>query len=175
MLFACIITNILAIALPSLRISPLLLIRIATIILLYTAALYGIYLSVVYIQPIGSGIGVFSGLFNNFFLEILSSQLLVSSLLPIKPADVIPTRRLTSLERQQFTLPSDLKAILVGLLLGDLYASKKKFSLNPTFKFTQGMIHKEYLMHFYNLFQNTTTTLWYSYFHPILNWVPFPR
>ena len=61
MLFACIITNILAIALPSLRISPLLLIRIATIALLYAAALS---FNVVYIQSIGSGIGIFSGLFH---------------------------------------------------------------------------------------------------------------
>jgi NADH-ubiquinone oxidoreductase chain 2 len=61
MLFACIFTNILAIALPSLRISPLLLIRIATIALLYAAALS---FNVVYIQSIGSGIGIFSGLFH---------------------------------------------------------------------------------------------------------------
>ena len=61
MLLACIITNILAIALPSLRISPLLLIRIATIALLYAAALS---FNVVYIQSIGSGIGIFSGLFH---------------------------------------------------------------------------------------------------------------
>jgi hypothetical protein len=39
MLFARIIINILAIALPSLRISPLLLISIATIVSLYAAAL----------------------------------------------------------------------------------------------------------------------------------------
>jgi hypothetical protein len=55
-----IITNILAIALPSLRISPL-LIRIATIRLLYAVALS---LSVIYIQSIGSGIVIFSGLFH---------------------------------------------------------------------------------------------------------------
>jgi hypothetical protein len=55
--------NILAIVLPSLRISSLLLIRIATIALLYAAALY---LSVVYIQSIGSIIGIYRGLFNNF-------------------------------------------------------------------------------------------------------------
>jgi hypothetical protein len=45
--------QILAIALPSLRISPLLLIRIATIALLYAAALS---FNVVYIQSIGSPI-----------------------------------------------------------------------------------------------------------------------
>ena len=77
MLFARIIINILAIALPSLRTSPLFFTRIATIVLLYAAALYTVYLSVVYIQSIGSGIGVYSGLF-------------ISSLLPIKPGDVKP-------------------------------------------------------------------------------------
>jgi hypothetical protein len=61
MLFACILIYILAIELPSLRISPLLLIRIATIALLYAAA---VILIVVYIQSIGSGIGIFSGLFH---------------------------------------------------------------------------------------------------------------
>jgi hypothetical protein len=77
--------NTLAIALPSLRISPLLLIRIATIALLYAAALY---LSVVYIQSIGSGIGIFSGLFYMPELEI-SNWLLLSSLLPIKPLETM--------------------------------------------------------------------------------------
>jgi hypothetical protein len=47
-------SHILAIALPSLRTSPLFFTRIATIVLLYAAALYTVYLSVVYIQSIGS-------------------------------------------------------------------------------------------------------------------------
>jgi hypothetical protein len=47
------INKYLAIALPSFRISPLLLIRIATIALLYTVA---ISIFVIYIQSIGSGI-----------------------------------------------------------------------------------------------------------------------
>jgi hypothetical protein len=54
------INKYLAIALPSLRISPLFLIRIATIALLYTVAISNF---VIYIQSIGSGIGIFSGLF----------------------------------------------------------------------------------------------------------------
>jgi hypothetical protein len=56
MIILYIISNILDIALPS----PLLLIRIATIALLCVAALL---ISVVYIQSIGSGTGIFSGLF----------------------------------------------------------------------------------------------------------------
>src|SRR2546423_2254223 len=64
MLFAWISTNILANALPSLRIYPLLLCRMAritTIALLYGAALS---YNVVYIQSIGSPVGIFSGLFH---------------------------------------------------------------------------------------------------------------
>jgi hypothetical protein len=53
--------SILAIALSFLRTSPLLLIRIANIALLYAAA---VSLIVVYIQSIGSGKGIFSELFH---------------------------------------------------------------------------------------------------------------
>ena len=82
MLLACIITNVLAIALPSLRISPLLLIRIATIALLYAAALS---FNVVYIQSIGSGIGIFSGLFVDFFSVqyFTGEEILLFSLVPV--------------------------------------------------------------------------------------------
>jgi hypothetical protein len=139
MLFASVIFHILAIALPSLRISPLFFTRIATIVLLYAAALYTVYLSVVYIQSIGSGIVVYSGLF-------------ISSLLPIKPGDVKPSHRLTNLEKQQFSLPDELKQILVGLLLGDLHAQKQ--SVNTRLVFIQGTLHQEYLEHLYDLFKN---------------------
>jgi hypothetical protein len=152
-----IITHILAIALHSLRISPL-LIRIATIALLYAAALL---ISVVYIQSIGSGIGIFSGLFYMPELEIsnwlllsspsseggwLAHHLLISSLLPVKP------KRLTNLEKQQFSLSEELKQILVGLLLGDLYAYKE--CVNAKLRFKQGAIHKEYLFHLFELFSS---------------------
>jgi len=70
MVILYLIINILAIVLPSLRISPLLIIRIATIVLLYATALS---LNVVYIQSIGSGIGIFSGLFqDNSFIELFT-------------------------------------------------------------------------------------------------------
>jgi hypothetical protein len=44
----------------------------------------------------------------------------VSSLLPIAPADNNKPKRLTKLERLQFTLSDDLKDILIGLSLGEL-------------------------------------------------------
>jgi hypothetical protein len=155
MTISILINQILAIELPSLRISPLFF-RIAAIVLLYAAALY---LSVVYIQSIGSGIGNFSGLFHvtfisqsieiffkivdalilmpwsltnsaNLCLEHVCSTeelvgLLLSSLVPIKPSEGKPSRFLTKLERQQFTIPENLKEILIGLLLGDLHIQKK--------------------------------------------------
>ena len=124
MLFACIITNILAIALPSLRISPLLLIRIATIALLYAAALS---FNVVYIQSIGSGIGNFSGLFP--IANIYDISIALFSLVPVKP------KRLTNLQKQQYSLPEELKTILVGLLLGDLCAQKQSKTGNITLRF----------------------------------------
>jgi hypothetical protein len=67
--------NILAIALPSLRISPLL-----AFVLVGTGAFLA---DVMYIQSIGSGLTSFGDLFNDFLLEILTSQLLASSLLPV--------------------------------------------------------------------------------------------
>lgn len=74
--------------------------------------------------------------------------------MPIKPGDVKPSHRLTNLEKQQFSLPDELKQILVGLLLGDLNAQNRKLGINPRLKFTQGLIHKEYLMHLYEIFSN---------------------
>jgi hypothetical protein len=123
---------ILAFALPSLRISPPFLIRIATIALLYAAALS---FKVVYIQSIGSGIGIFSGLFQGFLAEqgietffylvnALNFTLigpLLSSLLPVRPS-----HRLTKEEKSQLCLSDELKQILVGLLLGFDFLFKRK-------------------------------------------------
>ncbi len=57
---------------------------------------------------------------------------------------------LTKLERLSFTLSSELKDILIGLLLGDLYIHKQK--TNARLEFTQGIVHKEYIQHLYELF-----------------------
>jgi hypothetical protein len=48
---------------------------------------------------------------------------------------------LTSLERTKFTLTDQLKQILVGLLLGDLYAQKRRKTGNTVFRFEQGTVH----------------------------------
>lgn len=59
---------------------------------------------------------------------------------------------LTKKERTLFTLSSDLKEILIGLLLGDLFIHKQKTSVNVRLEFTQGTIHMEYIQHLYTLF-----------------------
>ena len=127
MLLACIITNILAIALPYLRIFPLT--RVVATMLFCTAALL---INVVYIQSIGSGIEIYDGL-------------LFLSLIPVKPAGDSTRRRLTNLEKEQLVLTDKLKQILIGIILGDGYGEKQ--GVNVRFKFEQGIIHKEYLMH----------------------------
>ena len=62
MIFISILILIVAIALPSINknISPLLLTRISSIVFIYAGALS---LNALYIQSIGSGIGIYSGLF----------------------------------------------------------------------------------------------------------------
>ncbi len=136
MLLACIITNILAIALPSLRISPLLRIVLTNVLFCVAALL----ISVVYIQSIGSDIVIFGMLFN-------------SSLVPIKPAIDKPSGRLTKAERESFTLSRELKDILVGLLLGDLNILKGEKSINAGLRFEQSIIHDDYIRYLYTLFQ----------------------
>jgi hypothetical protein len=59
---------------------------------------------------------------------------------------------LTKIERLSFTLSSELKDILIGLLLGDLFIHKQKTSINTRLEFTQGLVHKEYIQHLYELF-----------------------
>ena len=97
------ISLILAIVLPSLRISPplnrawLVAMGILSIVLLHTASRNLVY-SVNWI-----GMDIFSELF-------------IFSLVPIKP------KRLTKLEREKISLTPELTENLVGLLLGDLAA-----------------------------------------------------
>ena len=84
MIFISILIIIVAIALPSLRqqLSPILLLRISSIIMIYAGALS---LNAFYIQSIGSGIGIYSGLFHvtsltqqlDTFLLIIGSLILI--------------------------------------------------------------------------------------------------
>jgi len=72
------------------------------------------------------------------------NQLFISSLPLINP------KRLKNKERDAFSIPSDLKEILVGLILGDLHG---RFRYGRTrFVFKQGLIHQDYIYHLYELF-----------------------
>jgi hypothetical protein len=57
----------------------------------------------------------------------------MGALAPIKP-DVDNPRRLTTEERAQFTLSSELNEILIGLLLGDLHILKQRVNPSLTFR-----------------------------------------
>ena len=88
MIFISILILIVAIALPSINknISPLLLTRISSIVFIYAGALS---LNALYIQSIGSGIGIYSGLFQvttvsqliDTFIFIIGSLILILGLL----------------------------------------------------------------------------------------------
>jgi hypothetical protein len=110
----------------------------ATIVLFYIIVLL---FDVVYIQSIGFDMGIISGL-------------LLSSVPPVAPDDERPSRRLSKEAKSQIHLSDKLSEILVGLILGDLTCQKQKLQWNPTFKFVQGLIHKNYLFHLYDLFQD---------------------
>jgi len=78
----------------------------------------------------------------------------ISSVVPVAPHDDKPSRRLTKSEREAFSVPKELKEILVGLLLGDLNAEKQKTSVNIRLRFIQGTIHIDYLEHLFKLFSD---------------------
>lgn len=62
---------------------------------------------------------------------------------------------LTKAERSQFSLPQNLQDILVGLVLGDLFMQKRSNSTTSVrCCFGQGLVHKEYLLHLYELFKS---------------------
>nr|UEV87018.1 NADH dehydrogenase subunit 2 [Grifola frondosa] len=83
MIFLSILILIVAIALPNINISSILYLRISSIIFIYAGALS---LNAFYIQSIGSGIGIYSGLFHvtlvsqllDTFLFIIGSLILIS-------------------------------------------------------------------------------------------------
>jgi hypothetical protein len=50
-------------------------------------------------------------------------------------------------------LSDELKQILVGCLLGDVNINKQEKRQNPRLKFEQGLLHKEYLLHLFSLFE----------------------
>jgi len=88
-----------------------------------------------YVQPIEAGIEIFSVLF-------------LSNMLPISPS-----KRLTKIEKEAFSLSDELKQILVGLILGDLHVQRQTENSNIRLRFKQGLVNQDYLMHLYELFK----------------------
>jgi len=136
-----------ALALPFLQIYPFLLFLIVATALLFND---------IYIYSIGYDMVIFSELFYKSGLETvlpeISGGLLLSSLPPVKP------KRLTAVERSQFTLSGDLQDILVGLIIGDLHVRKHTKNSNAKLRFEQGFVHNDYLFHLYELFESYCST-----------------
>lgn len=62
------------------------------------------------------------------------------------------TKRLTNAQRESFSVSPELHNIIIGLILGDLYISRQY--VNAVLRFEQGEVHKLYLIHLYDLFQD---------------------
>ena len=56
--------------------------------------------------------------------------------------------------KYNLTLDMDLEEIIVGLMLGDLFAEKRKLSSNTRLQFKQSAKNKAYVDHLYALFEN---------------------
>jgi NADH-ubiquinone oxidoreductase chain 2 len=94
MLVLGIFSLMIAVALPTVKISPLLLIRVTSIILLYAAALS---FNAMYIQAIGSGLGIYSGLFQvtsvSQAIDVFLFTIGALVLLPWAPANIFSGSR----------------------------------------------------------------------------------
>jgi LAGLIDADG DNA endonuclease family len=66
--------------------------------------------------------------------------------------------KLSRKERAAVTLPQNLINILVGLILGDLTMQKFTKNGSPNLQFEQGLVHKEYIFHLYDLFKDYCKT-----------------
>ena len=124
MLFISILYLIMVMAIPSLKtqISPNLFQRLSTIILIYAGALS---LNALYIQSIGSGIGIYSGLFHvtfisqflDIFIYIIGVAIIIARLLPInvnyKNSSIIEVNYKNSIEYCLLIMFSTLGASLL--------------------------------------------------------------
>jgi hypothetical protein len=55
-------------------------------------------------------------------------------------------------------LTPELREVIVGCALGDLYIVKGKGYVNARLRFGQGYVHSAYLMHLYSLFKDYCIT-----------------
>src|SRR5882762_7014472 len=98
MLFISILLLIMVMAIPSLKttIKPILFQRLSSIILIYAGALS---LNALYIQSIGSGIGIYSGLFHvTFISQVLDIFIFIigAIILIARPSNALLLRRGTN-------------------------------------------------------------------------------
>lgn len=67
-------------------------------------------------------------------------------------------KRISNAERSKFKLDSNLKEILIGNILGDVYMRRFSEKANVRLIFRQGSTNASYLLHLYSLFQEFVTT-----------------
>ena len=60
--------------------------------------------------------------------------------------------------KYDLTLTKELEEILIGLMLGDLFAEKSKENSNTRLQFKQSIKNKAYIDHLYILFENYCKT-----------------
>jgi hypothetical protein len=60
--------------------------------------------------------------------------------------------RLTNAQKDSFTIASDLHAIIIGGILGDVHISRE--GTNARLQFKQGLVHKSYIYHLFDLFSS---------------------
>lgn len=63
-------------------------------------------------------------------------------------------RHLRKSAKYNLVLSKDLEEILIGLMLGDLFAERKNLKSNTRLQFKQSTVNKEYLLHLYSLFSS---------------------
>ena len=85
-------------------------------------------------------------------LPVLAGELIYFIVSLVLNSSLIPL----SLNKQPKNLtleeiPSDLKEIIIGLALGDLYLRKR--AKNTSLHFKQSIKHQDYILHLYTLFQ----------------------
>ena len=126
MIFISILIIIVAIALPSLRqqLSPILLLRISSIIMIYAGALS---LNAFYIQSIGSGIGIYSG----FFHVTTVSQLLDTFIFLIGALILIAWPSITNKNSSLGILQTNSQIIINQNKSTNPMAHHQSNSLNP--------------------------------------------
>jgi hypothetical protein len=56
--------------------------------------------------------------------------------------------------KHNLILTSELEEVLLGLMLGDLYAERKNSNSNTRLQFKQSIVNKNYIDHLYSLFKD---------------------